>query len=135
MTTEQQRVVTRKVTMVVIASAHFALALLGVVNRLNFTVAPEYRLLRLLADSNMWVGIHLIAAVFVAISLVLNRFQIQSLSYSAGFMGCWALFNLLWGLNAVTPVSLAGPILGVAVSGVSYSVAMSWATGGHDKGH
>ena len=121
--------------MTFVALGHLSLAVLASMDRLAITVPAESRLLLQMADNGAWLVIHLVCSLFIWISLWYNKFEIQAMSMSCGFIGVWGFINLLWGLNTPRPVSLAGPILGMTLAGVSWSVAMSWAQGGtHDKG-
>lgn len=125
------RVKARRVAEGFVASGHFGLFFLAAVDQLAITIPSEFQFLVLLADNSTWLPIHLVCGLVVSYTIFSNRGHIRSLGLSAGFMGAWGFFNLFAGLTANKPVSLAGPVLGLALSGVAYSVAMSWAEDTH----
>lgn len=118
----------RTVASMAVGCGHLGLFVLAATNTLAYTVPTGYRFLASLADSHVWLIIHLTIAAMIGVSLVLNRWQIRAMSVSAGFMGAWGIFTLSVGLTAVRPVSLASPILALTLAGVAYGVAGSWAT-------
>lgn len=110
-----------------VLGTHGALAVLALVNRLAYTVPPEYEFLAIAATNPVWVALH--GGVFLA-GLVAVRFfrdaMFEVASISAGVLGAWSLMNLMWGLNPVRPVSLAGPVLALGMSLAAYFLARLW---------
>jgi hypothetical protein len=118
----------------VIATAHGALALLGVAGRLQFSVPSRYPLLVEVMGNDLWVWLHAAAAAALVTSLVLRRYEVSALGAATGIMGAWSFLNLLWGLSVVNnPVSLVGPVLGGGVATVAYLLCLSWARASGDS--
>lgn len=115
---------------------HGLLAVLAMINRLAYSVPPQYEFLAITATNPIWVVLH--GGVFLA-GLFGLRFRreamFETVSVSAGVLGAWALINLMWGLNPVRPVSLASPVLAIGMSIVSYFLARLWlpAAGGDNR--
>ncbi len=106
---------------------HLYLTIIGTFDRLNYTVPTRYRLIEEAADSEIWVGIHLTIAVSLLVGLWHNRgWEWRACSVSAGFMGAWAFFNLLWGLSVVSPVSLAAPGLAAFAAFGAHVLGLGW---------
>jgi uncharacterized membrane protein YesL len=95
---------------------------------LSISVPSQYDFLIYLVNNSIWLVIHLLCAVIVGLSLAYNRWHVVAMSISSGFMGAWGLFSLLAALTAVSPVSLAGPVLAIVLSVVAHAMAVSWAT-------
>lgn len=115
----------------VVAGSHFALMLLGLTDRLAFTLPTRYELLTITLENPMWFILHSICFVSIIGALKMDRGVIQALGAATGVMGAWAFLSLLWGLTTPTPVSLAGPVLGGAVATLSYLLTISWARSPH----
>jgi len=118
----------------VIATAHGALALLGVAGRLQFSVPSRYPLLVEIMGNDLWVWLHGLAAAALGASLTARRYEVSALGAATGIMGAWSFLNLLWGLSVVNnPVSLVGPILGGAVTSMAYLLCLSWTRASNDS--
>jgi hypothetical protein len=137
----------RVFTTVLVACAHIYLALIGFVGLLNYTVPTPYEILEEIAAEEYWSWVHLACAAILLASLCAPKFYphlgpwrselpLVALACSAGFalLTSWALFNLLWGLSAVRPVSLAGPGMALVVALGEQLLANAWTRGSHDKG-
>ena len=113
--------------MCVMAGAHLSLAFLAYVDLLEFTIPTEYKFISLAANSDLWFWLHLLCGLFVAAAIYFPRLYRQAMSASAGFLFGWAFFNMVWGLSTVgaRDVSLAGPVLGFALAGGAYIMAIA----------
>lgn len=118
------RIHARSVSAAFVGSGHVALFVLALTHHLAFTAPSEFQLLVMLGTDNLWLVVHLVCAVVIAIALVRPRFLTQALSLSAGWMGAWGFFALLTALTAIRPVSFAGPLLAIVLAGVAYNAAM-----------
>ena len=122
---------------VAVFSTHGVLAILALVNRLAYSVPPAYEFLAITATNPIWVVLHGGVFLFGLWGLRYRRdAMFETVSVSAGVLGAWALINMLWGLNPVRPVSLAGPVLATGMSLVAYFLARLWlpaAGGDHRK--
>jgi hypothetical protein len=125
------------------ATAHGTLAYLGTQDLLNYTVPTRYSLIDQVASEHAWAWIHLTAAVLMLLSLRWgewkrneNALPLPAIACSIGFalMFTWGFFNLLWGLSAIRPVSLAGPVLALIVAAGEHLLASAWNRGSHAKG-
>lgn len=129
------------------AGAHTYLAVIGFMSLLDFTVPTEYEVLEQIASQDYWSWIHLGCAVTLVLSLWSpyrslrirrwhSELPLASIACSIGFtmMFVWALFNMLWGLSATRPVSLAGPGLALIVAAGEQLLANAWTRGTHDRG-
>lgn len=112
--------------MAMAALAHLSLAALGVFNRLEFTQNSVFAIIELAASMEIWVPVHFLCGASIMYVLWWNRYELQALSASAGFMFTWSLFNLLWGFTTNYPVSLAGPALAMSFAGLSYVLAVTY---------
>lgn len=128
------------------AGAHTYLGVIGLLDLLNYTVPTPYAVLEQIASEKYWAWIHIGCAVILVCSLghPYHRPRIKkwrsdlpfaSVACGIGFtmMFVWALFNLLWGLSTVRPVSLAGPGLAFIVAFGEQLLANAWVRGTHDK--
>lgn len=127
-----------------VSLAHGYLSVLGFLGLLNYTVPTKYEALDEAAGDQIWAWVHLACAVLLVVSLVGDRrgwtarngYPFTALACNIGFamMFTWAFFNLLWGLTAQRPVSLAGPGLAFVVAAGEQLLANGWMRGSHDKG-
>lgn len=121
-----------------VAAAHAYLVLVGLFDRLNYTQPSQYEIVERAASNHVWVGIHAVLTVALLVGLWHNRgWEWRVCSASAGFMGAWAFFNLLWGLSAVAPVSLAAPGLAAFVAFGAHVLSTAWLRASkesHNKG-
>lgn len=106
-----------QLAVVVIATAHGGLALIGLFDRLQFTRPPQFEFLEVVANNAFWVPGHALCAVALFVgprrrALAFSRV----LSASFAVMAVWSFFTLLWGLWPSGPVMLAAPVLGFAVA-------------------
>lgn len=137
----------RVITTVVVAGAHAYLAMIGFTGLLNYTITTKYEFLEQITRQQYWSWIHLACAAMLLASLLApkhyphigpwrSELPLVALACSAGFalLTSWALFNLLWGLSAVRPVSLAGPGMALVVALGEQLLANAWTRGSHDKG-
>ena len=111
----------------VVATSHFFLMLLGLFDRLSFSVPSRYILLLQTLTNPLWIVLHGACFLAIIISLYRNRGQVTALGAATGVMGSWAFLDLLWGLTTLTPVSLPGPILASGIASLSYILTISWA--------
>lgn len=111
----------------VVASSHFLLTVLGLFDRLEFTVPTRYLLLGQTLDSRLWTLFHALCFIAIFLTIWLKRGEVSALGAATGVMGAWSFLSLLWGLSTPTPVSLAGPILGTGIAILSYMLTLSWA--------
>jgi hypothetical protein len=129
------------------AGAHAALGVLAVLGLLNYTVPTKYAVLQQIAAQGYWAWIHFGCAVLLVGSLRMPRERIEirsrksdlprsAIACGIGFamMVTWAFFNLLWGLSADRPVSLAGPALAFVVAAGEQLLANAWTRGTHTQG-
>lgn len=137
----------RVVTMSLVAGAHGYLAAIGFTGLLNYTVPTQYEFLEEVAAEAYWSWVHLACAAVLLAALLAPTYRprigpwtselpLAALACSVGFalLTSWALFNLLWGLSAVRPVSLAGPGLALVVALGEQLLAHAWTRGTYDKG-
>ena len=115
----------------VVSGSHFALMVLGLTDRLAFTLPTRYELLTVTLENPMWFIFHGICFITIIITLKIDRGVIQALGAATGVMGAWGFLSFLWGLTTPTPVSLAGPVLGFAVATLSYLLTIAWARSPH----
>lgn len=119
----------RRAASLVVMSVHFFLALLAWVGRLGFTVDPTWQWLELAAsDPLIWIPVNLACGLFIAVGISMDRRGMikHSLSVSAGVILSWAFFATLWGLNSVSDVSLAGPVLGAGVGAGAWALSRAY---------
>lgn len=137
----------RVVTTAVVACAHCYLAMIGFTGLLNYTVPTRYQFLEEIGAEQYWSWIHLACAAVLLASLTAPTYRpklgswtselpLAALACALGFalLTSWALFNLLWGLSTVRPVSLAGPGLALVVALGEQLLAHAWTRGTYDKG-
>jgi hypothetical protein len=128
------------------AAAHVYLSVIGAIGLLDYTVPTVYQVLQSIADQDYWIWIHAGCAALLICSLChpKKHFHIRSWSTelplaafacNVGFtmMFTWAFFNMVWGLSAERPVSLAGPGLAFFVAFGELILATSWTRGTYDK--
>lgn len=124
------------------AGAHTFLATIGALDLLNYTVPTKYELVDQVAAEGHWALAHAIIAVVLVVSLRWGEWRrtphsmpVPAIACSAAFaiMFTWAFFNLLWGLSAVRPVSLAGPGLAFIVAAGEHLLATAWNRGTYNK--
>ena len=115
----------RHLGMGVVASAHVLLAVLGITNKLEFTQRSTFPVLETAASTELWVPIHLVIGIGLIFATLKHKWERCALSASAGFMGTWSVFNLLWGLSTIREVSLAGPTLGLCVAASAYVLSIT----------
>lgn len=122
--------------------AHTYLAAIGTVSLLNYTVPSRYSILAEVASDDLWTWLHAICAVVLLVGLhnptrripyFGNRLIAVACSLGFAFMLTWAFFNLVWGLTAVSPVSLAGPGLAIVVAAGEQMLAYAWNRGALTK--
>lgn len=114
---------------IIVAISHLTLAVLGVFDRLVFTVPSRYPMLIEVMSNSIWIWLHALAGFAVIAAILTRRHQVSTLAASTGVMGSWSFLSFLWGLSTLLlPVSLAGPAMGAVVACLSYALAMSWAT-------
>lgn len=111
----------------IVAFSHLVLMILGITDRLAFTVPTRYELLKITLENPMWFILHGACFLAIVITLKVNSGVIQALASATGVMGSWAFLSFLWGLTTPTPVSLAGPVLGGAIATLSYLLTIAWA--------
>jgi hypothetical protein len=129
------------------AGAHAYLAVLAAVDLLNYTVPTKYAVLTRIAGEDYWAWVHalcalllvgVLAAPFRRIVVRTHRSEaplvVIALNLSASFLATWGFFNMLWGLSAERPVSLAGPGLAMVVAAGEHLLANAWMRGTHNKG-
>ncbi len=122
------RVHARRISAACIMAGHLGIVVLALVDRLVFVVPSSYPLLVMVSINPIWVFIHASCAAAIALSLIRNRWHVQVLSMSSGWMGVWGLLNLIGGMTTpASTVSLAGPVLAIVLAGTAYSMAMAWA--------
>lgn len=137
----------RVVSTVGAAAIHAYLAILGWVGLLDYTVPTQYEVLQQIAAQDYWSWIMIGCSVFLLVSLRApykhvtfrrhtSELPLAAVACNTGFtmLFVWAFFNLVWGLSAQRPVSLAGPGLAFAVSFGELVLATAWTRGSHDKG-
>lgn len=137
----------RVITTTLVAAAHGYLALIGFTGLLNYTVPTKYEFLEEVAAEPYWSWTHLICGTVILASLIAPTYRpkigpwtselpLAALACALGFalLTSWALFNLLWGLSAVRPVSLAGPGMALVVALGEQLLAHAWTRGTYDKG-
>ena len=125
------------------AVAHGALAILAQLELLEYTVPTRYPLIDEVASDWVWAWIHALIALGLLVSLKYQdrpRRDVDSAPWPAvacsvafAAMVTWAFFNLLWGLSAVRPVSLAGPVLAFVVGAGEHLLAAAWNRGSHNR--
>lgn len=123
------------------AVAHGALAILAGLDLLDYTVPTRYPLIDLVAGDHVWIWIHSLVAILLLVSLhwrhrpraAVDHMPWPAVACSIAFaaMVTWAFFNLLWGLSALRPVSLAGPVLAFIVGAGEHLLATAWNRGSH----
>lgn len=131
MTPRQRMHRSRVYLALVVAGSHFTLMILGLTDRLAFTLPTRYELLTVTLENPMWLILHGACFVALVVTLKVNRGVIQALGAATGVMGSWAFLSFLWGLTTPTPVSLAGPVLGGGIATLSYLLTIAWARSPH----
>lgn len=123
-------------------AAHVYLAAIGTVSLLNYTVPSRYQILGEVASDDLWTWIHAGCATLLTLALFFphlrvpprgNRFPAVACSVGFAFMLTWAFFNLIWGVSAISPVSLAGPGLAIVVAAGEQMLAYAWNRGALTK--
>lgn len=119
----------------VVGAGNAAMAGLGLVDRLQFTVPTNLEFLALAANNTLWIWLLSASALATWASVLYNRWHVPATAAATGVIGAWSFLNLLWGLNSVRPVSLAGPVLGTVVTALGYILTWLWARSDeHAKG-
>jgi hypothetical protein len=129
------------------AGAHIYLAALATVNLLNFTVPSTFPLLAEIGNEDYWIWAQGLSATLLVLSLLSPKQHVVWRSHrsalpittlacnlGAAMMFAWALFNMVWGLSAARPVSLAGPGLAFVVAFGEHLLALAWARGTYKEG-
>lgn len=110
-----------------VASAHLSLMILGIANRLTYSVPSRYLFLEQTLANPLWVVLHGFCFVMLVSAVITNKAHVTALGAATGVMGTWAFLSFLWGLSALSGPSLAGPVLGTAMSVLSYILTSVWA--------
>lgn len=130
MTTPQalNKPLARTAALFVVAAVHVVLAGLDVAGRTRYGGITTAPLLQGIADYPAWTWLHITAALILIAVAVRGRYYMAACSISFGVMFSWSLCMLLWAFTVTPPVSLAGPVLGMGVAGVTFALNLSWAT-------
>lgn len=117
----------RHAAMLLLAGAFLTMALLACIGLLEFTVPTSYAFIAQAASGGFWMYLHAACGVFIIVAIFHDAFYRQAMSAAAGFMFAWSFFNLIWGLSTVDgkAVSLAGPVLGGAIAGGAFIMALA----------
>lgn len=117
----------RHAAMLLIAAAFLAMSFLAYVNLLEFTVPTSYAFIAQAANGDFWMYLLALCSGFIVVAVFRDALYRQAMSAAAGFMFVWSFFNLIWGLSTVNgqPVSLAGPVLGFALAGGAFIMAVA----------
>ena len=113
-----------------VAASHLSLAILGLSNRLAYSVPPRYQFLEQTLSNPLWAVLHGLCFALIMSAVIANKHHVPALSSATGVMAAWAFLSLLWGLSSlqVQGPSLAGPVLGGAISTLSYILTSIWAS-------
>ena len=117
----------RNVCTVALGIAQLALAFLALINHLNITVPVSHPLYDALASDNFWSGVFLTSGLLTIVSMFIVHLKSVAMAYAASALFSWGVFQLLYALDTVRPVSYAGPVLAICVSPVGIALANSWA--------
>ena len=112
----------------IVAFSQFMLMILGLTNHLSFTITTRYEILQQTLNSELWTTLHGLCFVAIITTIYIKKKQELAFGAATGVMSAWSFLNLLWGLSALTPVSLTGPILGGGIATLSYLLTISWAS-------
>lgn len=118
---------TRIYLTLLVASGHLSLMVLGLINRLTFSVPSRYALLEQTLANPLWVVLHGFCFAWIVISVIANKGRVHALGAATGVMSFWAFLSLLWGLSASNGPSLSGPVLGGGMATLSYILTSVWA--------
>lgn len=110
----------------VLAFGHFMLFLLATFGRLEYTVLPRDNAVGVLADSWGWGPIHAIVFVAIIATYTLHRGESLATGASTGAFVVWSVLNGLWAFEAVHPVSLVPPVLGIVIAALGWRLTRSW---------
>lgn len=124
----QQHRRTRIYLTLLVAAGHLSLVILGLADRLTYSVPSRYALLEQTLANPLWVMLHGVCFIWIVIAVIANKGHVHALGAATGVMAAWAFLSLLWGLSATTGPSLAGPILGGGMSTLSYILTAVWAS-------
>ena len=112
----------------VVAASHFALMVLGVVDRLTFYTPSRNSILLQTLDNPLWAILHGLCALAIVFALRHRRYIVPALGSATGVMGAWSFLSLLWGLTTLIPISLAAPVLGFGIAALAYLLTTAWAS-------
>lgn len=112
--------------LLIVAAVHTSIAVLAFADRTRFSGISDAPVLQGIADHPAWMWMHIGAAVVLIAAAVSGRRVMPACSVSFGIMFSWSLLLLLWALTVTPPVSLAGPVLGLGVAGVTFALNLSW---------
>lgn len=101
--------------------------LLGLADRLTYSVSPGYDLLEKTLSNDLWVALHGLCFAGIVISVAIDKAHVYALGAATGVMSAWAFLSLLWGLSASSGPSLSGPVLAGGMATLSYILTASWA--------
>jgi hypothetical protein len=121
-----------------VASGHVAIAVLQLTRRAVYSIPPSAdNVIALAAGKPWWAWIHLAAGLALWVTLGLRRGQTGAGYWSVAVMGTWSALLLVWGLGAVRPVSLVGPVLGlvIAIAAIGTTTAWSDRASGNNLSH
>lgn len=124
----QRRALARSGAVFVIGGLHLAFAILTILNRLHYAVPVESDVIEKAVTNALWIPLHLITMVLMWSSLFTGNIKgiCRSLSLSFAVMSVWSSLSLLWALLVPISVSLAGPILGLAIATITQLLALSF---------
>ena len=110
-----------------IATAHAALAILGIIGRLTYAIPSRYELLRDIMSNDLWIWLHAGVAIAIVATVLTHRREVVALGASTGIWAVWSFLSLLWGLSTNPPTALVGPVLAGMITTLAYILTLSWA--------
>lgn len=119
---------TRIYLTLLVAMGHLSLVILGLADRLTYSVPSRYVFLETTLSNPLWVMLHGFCFIWIVGTVIANKAHVHALAAATGVMAAWAFLSLLWGLSASIGPSLAGPVLGGGMATLSYILTSVWAS-------
>ena len=117
----------RNLSYVAIGVTQLVLAFLAFGGRLNFTVPANHGSLEILTDDSFWAGVYLTTGIVTLLGLRFQYIKSLAMALAASTFFFWGGLQLVFGIDTIRPVSLAGPILALCLVPITITLSDAWA--------